>query len=405
VTRALVGLACFLVLACDNGPPACPDGSSCTDATVDVAEVLGTFSASATQVVIDPGESRPVVVTLDRGTVTGPIDITVEGMPQGITATPLTILPGSSAGTFDFQAATTVSIPQDVDVTLRATAGTSTLTTPMHLRIGSVFHVATQSESFQVPQGLTSVVLHVWGGGGGAGGGSGGLGGGGGYATAEIPVTGGDTLDIVVGGGGAPGAYVSGASWSGGIGGSYSAVYRGTTLLVMAGGGGGGGGAGFDFVADAGGAAGLAGGAGGGAIGQTGFGPCGGGGGTDAGGGAAGSALAQDGVALDGGAGAPADDAGGAGGGGAGGSGLFGGGGGGGQDAAAGYGCGGGGGSAFVATEGASPKLLTGSGQVPGGITAYVYDADSGAAFGGALSDAGAPLSGAAGLVLVAYPK
>ncbi len=393
-----------LALVACNGSSPCPDASTCSDAAPDVAQVLASMNASVPEVVLDPGDTHPIVVTLDRGSVTGPIAITVQGLPPGVTASPLTILPGSSAGTFNFIADPSAAVPQDQDATIVATAGTSTLTTPVHIRVGSVFHVATKSESFVVPTNVTNVVFQVWGAGGGAGGGTGGIGGGGGFATANVPVTAGETLTVVVGSGGTPGAFAT-AAWSGGVGGGYSAVFRGATLLVIAGGGGGGGGTGFDAIADAGTSAGLAGGGGGGSSGENGSGVCGGGGGTDAGGGAAGSSLAAFGSSLDGGAGAPViADGGGAGGGGGGGFGFFGGGGGGSQDAAAGFGCGGGGGSAFVSSEGASPKLLPASGQIPGGITVVGY-ADSGAALGGGYADAGAPLSGAAGLVVVAYPK
>ena len=399
--RSLVGaLLCALVVAC-NSEPSCPDGSTCADATVDVTP-FANFNVSAPEVVLDPGDSHPLVVSLDRNDISGPIDVTVTGLPTGVTATPLTILPGSSAGTFNFVAAADVAVPQDVDVTIVASSGSLSLTAPVHIRVGSVFHVATQSESFVVPQNVSELVFQAWGAGGGAGGGVGGLGGGGGFATGQVDVTPGETLTIVIGGGGGAGAFVPGAAWSGGGGGGYSAVLRGTDVLVLAGGGGGGGGAGFDWTADAGGAAGLAGGGGGGSMGQAGSGACGGGGGTDAGGGAAGGPGALAGDALDAGLGSSPDDSG-VGGGGAGGGGWFGGGGGGSQDAAAGFGCGGGGGSAFVTSVSASPKLLAASGQTPAGTSMVGY-ADSGAALGGGL-DAGVPFSGAAGLVAVAYPK
>ncbi len=410
----------------NNNPPAC-DGSTCIDAAPDVPQVLGTtFTASATTVVLDPGDTHTIVVTIDRGTYTGNVDITVEGLPTGVTQTPLTILPGSDAGKLDLVAATTVAIPQDVDVTIRATAGTiGSLTTPLHIRLGSVFHVSTQSESFVVPQNISALVFQVWGAGGGAGG-SGGTGGGGGFATAQIDVTAGETLTVVIGAGGGGGSFVPGVAFGGGSGGGYSAVLRGTDVLIIGGGGGGGGGTGFDDALDAGGATGFAGGGGGGSIAPDGLGSCGGGGAsTDGGAGDGGAPNGQNGSSLAGGAGgcdsvcvlfadggAPgggrgaigAVDGGGSGGGGGGGSGFFGGGGGGSQLAAAGYGCGGGGGSAFAAATGASVKLVAASGVNPGG-TNFVGYVDSGAAFGGAIDDAGAASSGAPGRIAIAYPK
>lgn len=423
----LVGIAALAAVAsvahfgC-NGSPTCPDGGCASDAAADGPQVLATFAASLTAVVLDPGDSHPIVVTLDRGTALGNIDITVEGLPTGVTQTPLTILPGSSAGTFSLQAATTITVPQDVDVTIRATSGTSTLTTPLHVRLGSVFHVATQSESFVVPQDVTDLVFQVWGAGGGAGG-RGGSGGGGGFVTAQISVTAGETLTIVIGAGGGGGAFVPSTAWSGGGGGGYSAVLRGTDVLFVGGGGGGGGGTGFDSSLDAGGATGFGGGGGG----ADGLGSCAGLAATDAGAGDGGAPNGQNGSSLAGGAGgcdsvcaffvdggAPGGGQGaiglidggsaGGGGGGGGGAGFFGGGGGGSQGAVAGFGCGGGGGSAFAAATGASVKLASGNGATPGG-TNFVGYADSGAALGGAIDDAGTASAGVAGLIAIAYPK
>lgn len=350
--RRVSPLLFVVALAC-NSSPACPDGGTCgvVDASPDVPEVLGsTFTASTPLVVLDPGDTHTIVVTIDRGTFTGNIDITVEGLPTGVTQTPLTILPGSDAGKLDLVAATTVAIPQDVDVTIRATAGAvGTLTTPLHIRLGSVFHVSMQSESFVVPQNSSALVFQVWGAGGGAGG-AGGLGGGGGFATAQIDVTAGETLTVMIGAGGGGGAFVPSTAFSGGGGGGYSAVLRGTDVLIVAGGGGGGGGTGFDVTLDAGGATGFAGGGGGGSNAQDELGACGGGGGNDAGAGDGGAPNGQNGSSLAGGAagcdsvcafvidgGAPGGgqgaigliDGGGSGGGGGGGSGFFGGGGGG----------------------------------------------------------------------------
>ncbi len=418
------GLVC---LGCSSNET-CPDGGTCADATVDVAQVLGSFSSVPASMILDPGDVGPVVVTVIRGTVTGNIAITVTGLPTGVTVTPLTIMPSSSVATFNVQAATTAPIPQDATLTITATAGTTPLTATMHLHLGSVFHTTTSNESFIVPGGQMSLVFQVWGAGGGAGGsfgapGVGGVGGGGGFATAEVTTTPGETLNLVVGGGGSAGMFVPVIAGSGGGGGGYSAVLRGTTVLVIAGGGGGGGGGGYDLATDAGGASGFAGGGGGGFSGENGLGSCAGFGATDAGVGSGGLPGGQGGMALTGGGGGcdsvctasgggtpggggggiGSTDGGGAGGGGGGGAGWLGGGGGGAQTSLAGYGCGGGGGSAFI-SQGASQKLITATGQMPAGTSVVGY-ADSGAAVGGALSDAGNPSPGVPGLIAVAYPK
>ncbi len=400
----------FFVVAC-NGSPTCPDAGTCSDAASDAPQMLGgNINASKTSVVLDPGDQSPVVVTVDRGTVTGNIDVTVDGLVNGISQTPLTIMPGSSAGTFNLVASATALVPQDFDVSIVASAGSSSLTAPLHVRVGSVFHVSTSSESFVVPQFVSTLVFQVWGAGGGAGG-NGGVGGGGGFATAEVSVSPGETLSIIVGGGGSGGELVPNIAWSGGAGGGYSAVLRAADVLVIAGGGGGGGGTSVDA-----GALGFAGGGGG----SNGLGSCGGFAGSDAGAGDGGAPNGQNGSSLAGGAGgcdsvcafvvdggapgggsgAIGDDSGtGSGGGGGGGSGIFGGGGGGSQSS----GCGGGGGGAFASVTGASVKIIAASGQVPAGSTVVGY-ADSGAAFGGGL-DGGQAFSGTSGLVAIAYPK
>jgi hypothetical protein len=390
-------LALVVLLANCSSNPTCPDGgATCGDATVDAPQVLGSFTGTLLPVVLDPGDTRPVIVTLDRGTVVGDIVITVTGLPANVTASALTIHQGSNAGKLTLTAGANILFPSDTTVTIQGTAGASTVTTSLLLHLGSVFHMTQQSESYVVPatdfakNPITELVFEVWGAGGG---GSSAPGGGGGFAQALIQVTAGETLSIVVGTGGA-----SDGSGGGG-GGGYSAVLRGTDVLIM-GAGGGGGSAG-------------AGGSGGGSTGESGYGTAGGFAATDGGAGEGGAPNGQNGASLLGGAGgcfgtclfvdggnpgggpgAYSVDAGGGGGGGAG---YFGGGGG----ALMG---GGGGGGSFIALGGAGQELIVGSMQFPGGMSAVGYP-DSGVAFGGGASDAGAPFSGNAGLVLVAYPK
>jgi hypothetical protein len=120
------------------------------------------------------------------------------------------------------------------------------------------------AQTFTVPQGCGTVRVKVWGA-GGAGGYNGGAGvrsgGPGGFTTADVQVTGGEALTIVVGQAGqrntstsvgtdAPAAYGGGgAPESGGFfcavggGGGYSGIFRGSVstanALVIAGGGGG----------------------------------------------------------------------------------------------------------------------------------------------------------------------
>ncbi len=68
------------------------------------------------------------------------------------------------------------------------------------------------------------------------------------------------------------------------------------------------------------------------------------------------------------------------------------------------WGAGGGGGSAYVGPSAASPELVAASGQIPAATTMPGHG-EAGLGNGGIWSDGGVALSGAAGLVVVAYPK
>jgi hypothetical protein len=146
-----------------------------------------------------------------------------------------------------------------------AGAGKQTFTTP-------------GTDTFQVPAGVTSIIVKIWGAGGGGGGGGigptgdgdGGPGYAGGYAQATLSVTPLDTLNIIIGGGGDFGRGASVLSGGGGAGGGITGLWDGVTstranALLIAGGGGGGGG-GDNSSATAGGN----GGGGGADVGQTG---------------------------------------------------------------------------------------------------------------------------------------
>ena len=94
---------------------------------------------------------------------------------------------------------------------------------------------------WQVPPGVTQIIVEVWGGGGGGGGANvsgywGHGGGGGGYGKIVLAVTPGEFLDITVGTGGTGRGQVS----TNGTAGGASSVRRGVTTLISANGGGGG---------------------------------------------------------------------------------------------------------------------------------------------------------------------
>jgi hypothetical protein len=234
----------------------------------------------------------------------------------------------------------------------------------------SVYNYTGGAQTYTVPSGTTVVRVKVWGAGGGAAAsisGANGSGAGGGFVQADVPVTPGESLTVLVGQGGAgwnstegyAGASYpngGGASNFGGGGGGRSEVYKSGFGLI----GGGGGGGGYQFN----GAAGQGGNGGGGAGGSS---PnnAGGGGGTVSSGGAGGYGTASTGNAggyKQGGAGNGGNIPGGSGG-----DGYYGGGAaGGGLTGVGDSGGGGGGGSNYVGGTGlANTANLAASGTTP----------------------------------------
>jgi hypothetical protein len=298
---------------------------------------------------------------------------------------------------------------------------------------GKIFNTQ-GSDSYKVPDGVTTITVKLWGGGGGGGAGgsaaAGGAGGGGGYVNVTIDVTPGETLTIYVGGGGDAGT--RNTAGGGGGGGGYSSIYRGSTPLAIAAGGGGGGGgrATASHTGGYGGAGGGTTGQAGGDAGGTSTAVTGGGGGTPSAGGAAGTGgrnVGTAGTSLNGGLGANGRNnsgadggaanggaaTGGAGGsvttttyaaGGGGGSGWYGGGGG---SASNGTtitrgGSGGGGGSSYSNSSYTTLIANTvGSGSTPGNSgDSSRYGSGTGGT-GGAI--AGVGTGGASGIVVITY--
>ncbi len=231
-----------------------------------------------------------------------------------------------------------------------------------------IYTASGADQTFVVPAGVTSIEATL----AGSGGANGTFGqinaGPGGAASGVIPVTGGQTVSVMVGdtsGYGGGGAGGPGERSSGGSGGGMTALWSGAPLvstpLLIAGGGGGADGAGGPTPA---------GGSGGGDAGTDGTsatGGGGGGGGTQTTGGAAGDAGATPGTQFAGGAGGDAGTGPQTDGGGGGGGGYFGGGGG---QAQPGPGpnndAGGGGGSGFIGATVTGGVLTVGAGSVGG---------------------------------------
>jgi len=287
------------------------------------------------------------------------------------------------------------------------TAGSPAAAAPQ----SQTFSFTGAQDTFTVPANVCQVTVDAFGAQGGDAGSPPGVGGLGGRATATLPVTPGEILQVTVGGQGGNniGAAVGGAGGfpdggdggskgpagqvAGAGGGGSSDIRRGGRRLVVGGGGGGGGFGTVDSADDP-----AAGGGGGGATGADGeFAAVGGQGGTQTAGGAGGIgniANGDPGTASGGGDGA-GDGTGGVSGGGGGGGGLFGGGGGArdqiAQPGARTGGGGGGGGSGFTPdASGMQTGVRAGDGEVT-----ITFDPDAGTCGAAGTPAAAQPVVGA----------
>lgn len=194
------------------------------------------LTTSPTHLTMDVGDSFPVALNLTRGSAfTGAVNVSVnQQQPPYLVASNATI-----SGTTGSITVSLTQLPAQSDYVLdfvgASLDGTKTSHASVGVHVGSLLTVATSDTSITLPPYAYAIVVKVWGA-GGAGGtvlntNFGGSGGGGGFASGTFPVTGGETLSLLVG--------VGGHDSSGG--GGFSAVQRGTTFLAIAGGGGGGG--------------------------------------------------------------------------------------------------------------------------------------------------------------------
>lgn len=200
--------------------------------TADGGPEAGTLelSAALARVVLDVGDSKQLDLAVVRhGGLTGPVLIVVNHLPSGVNATALTIPGPDTTGSIELAAPSPVTIPLDVDLEIVGTLGNVTATAPVHLRLGSFITAAPpDGGSFQVPTGIDVLTFKLWGAGGGAA--EGVQGGGGGYAQADVAVTPGEMLWLVVGRGGGGSTHNVGPNNTPGAGGGgCSAVVRGTT--------------------------------------------------------------------------------------------------------------------------------------------------------------------------------
>jgi hypothetical protein len=421
VLLALVGgvSACALVTDLSGlGGDAGIDGSADVAVPIDAPSDGFVLTTSPTHLTMDVGDSFPVALTLTRGgAFTGAVNVTVnQQQPPYLVASNATI-----SGTTGTITVSLTAAPSQTDYVLdflgSSADGTKTSHASVGVHIGSLLLVATSDTTLAVPSYAYAIDLKAWGA-GGAGGvvlltNNGGAGGGGGFVSGAFPVTGGETLSVLVGAGG----HVPGG------GGGFSGVQRGTTFLAIAGGGGGGGAANnaYQNTCATQGSGGPNGAAGGGASGETRAGAAGPG--TQTAGGAAGTGATA-GTSLQGGCGATATTCSsvahggayagvgnscGGGSGGGGGGGYFGGGGG---DGRSNFGStsGGGGGSGYLASD--AGVMQHGTGPIPASSNDPDWgDAGAGGAGGlcqdngnGTCSDVG-PTAGQPGRVVVRLVK
>lgn len=182
--------------------------------------------------------ARLIIVQTDPGSITDTQTQIEVGNNETTTGTSYADLTDKKIYRYtsgNFSPAPTVNF----EASLKATAGTTNVP----------FTTAATTTGWEVPAGITSLTVRVWGGGGGSAAGGdndvGGTGGGGGFVQDTISVSAGQLYTIIVGGPGNLGAKSSNAAYdgAGGGGGGYSAFTResDSTVLLIGGGGGGGG--------------------------------------------------------------------------------------------------------------------------------------------------------------------
>ncbi len=416
---ALALIVASVATACVNGDDNVnPNDGSTPDQTTSGGY---TVTLSTPSVVVDPGASTPVTVTIARtGSFSDAINVNLTGGPTGVTGSAV-VPSGQNSVVLDVQAATTATVGTVATAMVGAASTPSNVmhSVPLAVRVGHILLTANTTTTWTVPADVTAATVVAWGAGGGSGGGfsgvpiSGGNGGAGGFGQADFVFTPGQVINVIVGTGGAGGPEVScGGSCpngSGAGGGGYTALVApildagadASQILILAAGGGGGQGGG-DFGPPYGGFAGGAGGGPTGVIGgaTNGQGTLAGGPGSTSAGGAS---AVQAGTSLAGGAAGSGADGGvpgggsgslASGGGGGGGGGYFGGGAGSTQP----NGGGGGGGSGFVLASAANATMSIGDGGAPPAMTLTYYGNNAGV---GGLGSAAAGIPGGPGRVVI----
>jgi hypothetical protein len=203
-----------------------------------------TLSLSTTHLTEDIGDTFPVTITVNRAaSFSGVVSYIITAPPTLTTTNPA---PSGPPSQFYVTAASGAG---DVTVTVTGTSGSLVETATLGVHIGSILY-PDDAGVVVIPSFASSVTVKAWGAAGGGGPdctgfgpSTGGLGGGGGFASAVLPVSGGETLQVVVGTGGT--GITAAASGNGAGGGGYSGLLTPDGGVVLLAGGGGGGNAAF----------------------------------------------------------------------------------------------------------------------------------------------------------------
>ena len=150
---ALVSLGAFGLAACSSGGTTDPNGP--------VAAF--TLVVAPSTITIDQGATGNLTITVSRsGGFAGAVQVTAEGLPTGVTASPLTIAGGSTSGMLTLTAAAGAVVGGPSAVTIRATAsGLDPRTATLTLSVNEVlvptpaFSLSVNPTTLSVQQGAS----------------------------------------------------------------------------------------------------------------------------------------------------------------------------------------------------------------------------------------------------------
>ncbi|HEX7663218.1 MAG TPA: delta-60 repeat domain-containing protein [Polyangiaceae bacterium] len=98
-----------------------------TDGSSGEGAAPGTYLLSADSIVfVKAGATATVAVKLDRNAFDAAVDVTVTGLPAGVTASPLTVAAGATTGTLTLTAAAAAVVGAEAKASVASTSGTVT---------------------------------------------------------------------------------------------------------------------------------------------------------------------------------------------------------------------------------------------------------------------------------------